>query len=300
MFDDERAGVPKAGRVTTRQSLTVVFVVTDVAACGAALARHRAAVEAAFVQMTDLDHACLALLPPLPGAADGALFLESSFGGALAELLGALFRLAEAEIGDIFASCAAFPDAADARTFTAYVSARARRAHAAANGGKPNGWRRAHSALAARCYWPSSPAQPDAAELEQRRGAVGMQDWQPGAPLLHVARMPTEAHRRARLKRALRALDQDALPLEASARFLMHGDRLLFVAYPAQIALLWSERVSRVALAPLTRIWSAVPAFQGQPWLRRARRARQLQRFLLDGRTPVGVWFNAAEPRSGQ
>ncbi len=286
--------------MTTRQSLTVVFGVTDVAACGAALARHRAALEAAFAQVADLDHASVALLPPLPGAQDGALFLECSFRGLLAVLLGALFALAEPEIGAVFARCADFPDAVNALTFTAYVSARARRASAAPTSNAEAGaWQSVCTVFAARCYWPSRPTLPDAAELEQRRSAVGMQDWQPGAPLLHVARLPAEARRRARVKRALRALERDAVPLDPSARFLWHGDRLLFFAYPPQIALLWSERVSRAALAPLTRIWSAVPEFQGQPWRRCARRARQLQRFLLDGRVPVGAWFNAAAQRLG-
>jgi hypothetical protein len=43
----------------------------------------------------------------------------------------------------------------------------------------------------------------------------------------------------------------------------------------------------------LTRIWASVPDLLSRPWLRRKRRARQLQRFLLDGRTPIAAWFNA-------
>jgi hypothetical protein len=121
-----------------------------------------------------------------------------------------------------------------------------------------------------------------------------MQDWQPGAPLLHVARLP--AAERARVKRALRALEQDPV-LEPSARFLVHGERLLFFNYPAPIAWLWSERVSRTALEALTCIWAALPEFGARPWLGRARRARDLQRFLLDGRAPVAAWFNADTQR---
>jgi hypothetical protein len=146
--------------------------------------------------------------------------------------------------------------------------------------------------------WPTKRAEVvvDASELEGRRRAVGMQDWQPGTPLLHVARLPGEPRARARLRRALRAMTLEPTPLERAARFMTHEQRLLFLAYPAQNAQLWSERVSLAALRPLTRVWADVPELAINPWLRRKRRARRLQRFLLDGRTPVAIWFNAHAP----
>jgi hypothetical protein len=79
----------------------------------------------------------------------------------------------------------------------------------------------------------------------------------------------------------------------------VQGERLVFLAYPAQTALLWSERVAGHALRPLSRVWAQVPEFAGRPWQRRRRRIRNLQQFLLDGRVPVAVWFNArAEPHA--
>ncbi|MEO7035609.1 MAG: hypothetical protein ABI548_16920 [Polyangiaceae bacterium] len=283
---------------TPRQSLTVAVGVVDYAACSAALTRGRCSLEAAFTQVAGLEHACLAVLAASREAADSALFFECSFNGSLAALLSALFALAEPELAAVFEHCAEFPKAASAPVFAEYVSARARRASApvVAEGHDVASWRKWCTALVARCYWPPSPTAQDAAELELRRSAVGMQDWEPGAPLLHVAHVPQQS--RSRVKRALRALEHESARLDPQTRFLWHGDRLLFFAFPAQIALIWSERVSRVALAPLTRVWAAVPAFQGRPWLRQARRSRELRRFLLDGRAPVGAWFNASVRRS--
>jgi hypothetical protein len=282
------------------QSLTVVAAVRDGTACLAALTRHRFALEAAFARVAGVESACLAVLPALPGADSNALFLECSFQGSLRALALGLFAHAEPEIRAIFGHCTALSSTFDATSFALYLSAQARRANAS-----PlcvlDHWarlRRLRNALLARCHWPSRAPVPDADALESRRGAVGMQDWQPGVPLLHVARLP--AHARARVKRALRALEQDPV-LDPRARFLLHGDLLLFFAYPPQIAWLWSERVARVSLAPLTRVWAGVPEFRVLPWLRRARRARALHRFLLDGRVPVSVWFNAQlpTPRAG-
>ncbi|MEO8901978.1 MAG: hypothetical protein ABI488_08930 [Polyangiaceae bacterium] len=284
-----------------RQSLTVAVGVADYAACSAALTQGRSALEAAFTQVGGVEHACLALLAASRRATDSALFFECSFNGSLAALLTALFALAEPELVAVFGHCAEFPKAPSAPVFTEYVSARARRASAPdasvfSDGDAMTSWRKWYTTLVARCYWRPSPTELDPAELELRRSAVGMQDWEPGAPLLHVAHVPVRS--RSRVKRALRALEQDSAGLDPEVRFLWHGDRLLFFAFPSQIALIWSERVSRVALAPLTRIWSAVPAFRGRPWLRRARRSRELQRFLLDGRAPVGAWFNATVGQS--
>lgn len=297
MFDHERARVPKAGRVTPSesQSLTVVTNVSDGTACLAALAKHRAALEAAFAQVPGVESACLALLPPLPGADSDALFLECSFQGSLRALAAALLAHAEPEIRAVFGFCADLSPGFEATGFAEYLSARARRAYASPEL-EQDQWpwfRRTRTALLARCCWPHRAPALDFDELERRRGAVGMQDWQPGVPLLHVARLPVSAL--SRVKRALRALEQEPV-LDPRARFLVHGGWLLFFAYPPQIAWLWSERVARVALAPLTRVWAAVPGFCVRPWLSRARRARALHRFLLDGRAPVAVWFNAQQP----
>ena len=288
-----------------RQSLTVVVEVVDPTSCANALSQSRRALEAAFAQLPGLHTACLALLPPLPGASESALLFECMFDGPLLSLTEALLSSADPELRQIFAQCADFPEPASARAWCEILSARACRATACADADSPRAeldlLERARTIVAARCYWPTAVSRVavDAVELERRRSAVGMQDWQPGVPLLHVARLPDDTRSRARVRRALRALELERAPLERAARFMIHGQRLLFLAYPAENAQLWTEQVSRKALASLTRIWANVPDLHSRPWLRRRRRVRQLQRFLLDGRAPIATWFNAhARPRA--
>jgi hypothetical protein len=282
-----------------RQSLTVILEVTDATSSATALSQTRRALEAAFAQLPGLDTACLALLPALPGATESALLFECSFEGTLLEMSEALLGSAGPEWCRLFAHCAGFPEPVDARALCEFLSARACRGVAWADSESPHVqldlWERVRMVVAARCHWPTKAAEIsiDASDLERRRGAVGMQDWQPGAPLLHVARLPDDARTRASLRRALRALELEQALFERAARFMLHGQRLLFLAYPAQNAQLWTEQVSRRALGSLTRIWASVPELRGRPWLRRKRRVRRLQRFLLDGRAPVAAWFNA-------
>jgi hypothetical protein len=282
-----------------RQSLTLLVSVTDADACAAALAQGRSACETAFAENPRVHTASLALLPPLAGTS--ALLFECVFDGSLRDCLGALFLGCAPELNQIFRHCAGFPDSVDAGAFAELVSARASRAVACPDSESTRGdadpLQRLRAAWSARWYWPSEHAERDPSELERRRAAVGMQDWQPGVPLLHVARVPTRA--RARLRAALRALALDTTPIEHGARFLVQGERLVFLAYPGQPALLWSERVAGSALRSLSRVWAQVPEFAGRPWQRRRRRVRNLQQFLLDGRVPVAVWFNArAEPHA--
>jgi hypothetical protein len=282
-----------------RQSLTVIVEISDAASCATTLGQTRRVLEAAFAQLPGLRTACLALLPPLPGASDPALLFECLFDGTLLGLLAALLASAGPELCAVFAHCAGFPEPACARSWCEFLSARACRATPFADADSPSVqldlWERARTVVAAHCYWPRKAGEVsvDAADLERRRSAVGLQDWQPGVPLLHVAWLPDDARTRARVRRALRVLELEAAPLEAAARFMLHGQRMLFLAYPAQNAQLWTEHVSRSALGSLTRIWASVPEFRRRPWLRRKRRVRHLQRFLLDGRTPVAAWFNA-------
>ena len=282
--------------VTPRQSLTVVVSVTDGLACAAALLEHKTALETALTETAGVESASLALLPPQSKTEPYALFFECSFFGRLPALLGALFARAEAAAGAVFGHCSGFPEPPTAEAFATYLSAHARRSRASPSATCVDSsfWRRLRRALAARCYWPASVEPTDADELERRRGAVGMQDFQPGAPLLHVARV--RARSLARLKRALRVLEEEPV-LDPGARFVLYGERLLFFAYPQPIAALWSEQVSRAALPVLTQIWACSTQFAARPWRSRARRARELQRFLLDGRAPVSVWFNVSARR---
>jgi hypothetical protein len=288
-----------------RQSLTVIVDVGDAEACAATLGQSRLALEAAFAQLPGVHTACLALLPALPGAPESVLLFECSFEGAMLTLIEALLRLAGSEFCRIFGHSAGFPETAETRAVSEFLSARACRATACADSESPpvsvDFWQRARAFVAARRYWPTKAARitPDASELERRRGAVGMQDWQPGVPLLHVARLPDDTRSRARVRRALRALELAQPPLERAARFMIHGQRLLFLAYPAQQAQLWSERASLTALSSLTRVWADSPELGGSPWSPHKRRARHLERFLLDGRVPVAAWFNShAQPRA--
>jgi hypothetical protein len=282
-----------------RQSLTVIAPVSAAAACAAALGQARRPLEAAFAELPGLHTACLALLPALPGVNESALLFECRFEGSLPDMVLALLGLAGPEFCGIFAHCTGFPEAAEARAISAFLSAQACRAAAFADSESPplrvDFWERARTVLAARLRWPTKArvVVVDASDLERRRSAVGMQDWQPGVPLLHVARLPDDARSRAHVRRALRAIEQEPAPLERAARFMLHGQRLLFLAYPAQNAQLWSEQVSLSALDSLTQVWADVPELGVNPWLPRKRRARRLQRFLLDGRAPVAAWFNA-------
>jgi hypothetical protein len=282
-----------------RQSLTVVVEVADATSCAVALGQSRRALEAAFAELAGLHTACLALLPAGPGASESALFFECLFEGSLLEMLGALLGLAAPEVREVFAHCAGFPEPLEARSFARFLAARASRASAYADSASPpvqlDLWERARRIVAAHCHWPMKSVQIalDPSELERRRGAVGMQDWQPGVPLLHVARLPDDARARAHVRRTLRAIELEQAPRQLAARFVLHGQWLLFLAYPAQNAQLWTEQVSRSALASLTRIWASAPEFRGRRWLPRKRRVRHLQRFLLDGRAPVAAWFNA-------
>ena len=282
-----------------RQSLTVIVEVSDAASCAAALGQARRALEAAFTQLPGLHTACVALLPALPGAGESALLVECMFEGSMLTLVLALLGLAGPELCSVLAHSADFPEPASARAVCRFLSARACRAAACADSESPpvpaGFWERARAVIAARRYWPTRAAlvSVDAGGLERRRGAVGMQDWQPGVPLLHVALLSHDTRSRARLRSALRALELVQTPLERAARFMIHGQRLLFLAYPAQPAQLWSEQATRTALRPLTRIWANSAELRISPWAPRKRRARHLQRFLLDGRAPVAVWFNA-------
>ncbi len=288
-----------------RQSLTVILEVSDVTSCAAALGQARRALEAAFAQLPALHTACLALLPALPGATESALLFECMFEGSMVSIVRALLGLAGPELCAVLAHSVDFPEPASTRAVSEFLSARACRAAACADSESPpvpaDFWERARAIACARRYWPTRRAEVavDSSELERRRGAVGMQDWQPGVPLLHVARLPDDTRSRARVRRALRAVELEQTPLERAARFMIHGRRLLFLAYPAEPAQLWSERVSRTALCPLTRVWANSPELRVSPWAPRKRRARHLQRFLLDGRAPVAIWFNArARPRA--
>ena len=236
-----------------RQSLTVLSVVADAEACATELAAARLAVEAAFREISGLHTACLAVLPPEGGVP--VLLFECSFEGPLRDLLGVLFARCAPEMRRIFRHCADFPEPADGPAFAALMSARACRAVACADSEsmlpEPDIAQRLRTALASRCYWQRERPRVDARELERRRAAVGLQDWQPGVPLLHVARVAQGS--RARLRAALRAIELEPGPIDYAARFLRHGEQLVFLAYPSENALLWSELVSSRALQQIGR-----------------------------------------------
>ncbi|HEY1537372.1 MAG TPA: hypothetical protein VGF76_25300, partial [Polyangiaceae bacterium] len=89
-----------------RQSLTVIVEISDPTSCGAALSQTRRTLEAAFAQLPGLHTACLALLPPLPGASESALLFECLFDGPLLSLSEALLGSAGPELRRLFAHCA--------------------------------------------------------------------------------------------------------------------------------------------------------------------------------------------------
>jgi hypothetical protein len=158
LFEDERAGVSEAQRMTRepRQSLTVILEISDATSCATTLGQTRRAFEAAFAQLPGLHTACLALLPPLPGASDSALLFECLFDGALLALLGALLDSAGPELCTLFAHCADFPELVSARILCRFLSARACRATPCAGADSPRVQlelgERARSVVAAHCY----------------------------------------------------------------------------------------------------------------------------------------------------
>ncbi len=284
-----------------RQSLTLLLPVRDAVACAAELEAQRAALEAGFARVPDLSGACLALLPASATQGAGLLF-ECSFLGPLADLLFVLFAGLGAELCAVLSQCADFPGGLAEREFAAFVTARAQRSSAFRAADDPEygtarlAWQRLVDA------WPrfaDSNAEPiDEEALEARRLAVGMQEPLFGVPLLHVAWLSSAA--RPRVRRALRALEQERAPLERDLRFLLDGQRLLLFAYPTDNAQLWSERLSQLALPAFTRVWRHCRGFPQFFGVRRARRQRRLREFLLEQRLPLAVWFNAEEPlRSG-
>ncbi len=284
-----------------RQSMTFVSPVRDAGSCAAALEAQRAALEVGLARVPGLLGACLALLPASPTQAAGVLF-ECSFVGALSDLLFTLHAGLGAELEAVLSECPGFEAGSGEPAFSEYVGARARRSAAFRAADEPAlelpwpAWPSVSDALPPLGGAPDAPL--DEQELEARRSAVGMQEPLLGVPLLHVAWLPAAA--RARVKRALRGLELERAPLERDARFLLDGERLLFLAYPTDNAQAWSERLSHVALPVFTRVWRhcrGFPRFFGQS---RARRRRRLQQFVLERRVPLAVWFNAREPlRSG-
>jgi len=287
------------------QSLTLVVPLTDAEACRAALRARAARLEQGWAKLPDLHTACLALVPSesSDGASHEGLLLECCFDGSLSDFAAVLFQSVGDELSGVLGHCEGYPVAADTRTFTAYLSERARRAVAFRSAPDPapaeRGWLRRLRAVLdlARlaCAIRSKP-HTDARSVDQieaQRVAVAMQEPEPGVPLLHVARLLPEPRARQRLKRALRDVELESACLERGARVLLHGEQLLFLAYPDQSAPRWSERTSELALPTLTRIWANTVGFLQPRCARRALRARQLSRFLLDYRLPVAAWFNA-------
>ena len=283
-----------------RQSLTVVVGVADAERCATELELRRDALQAGWARMPGLHSACLALLPPstLP-ATDAALLFECSFDGPFAELKDALFAYVGEALNAVLSHCDGYPVTASAPAFAEYLGARARRSAALRESDEPvaievSMWRRVQRAFDS--LRPRSPVASHEAELEPRRGAVGLQEAVPGVPLLHVARLIEGARARHLLTNALRDVELEPARFDHGARFLVHGERLLFLAYPNQNAPRWSERLSQAALATLSLIYRNARGFSGSPLSRRARRERRLQQFLLDGRVPVAAWFNARAP----
>jgi hypothetical protein len=252
--------------------------------------------------LENLATACLALLPPQsPGDEQGcALLFECGFEGPFSDFASALFARAGEDLSAVLRHCEGYSRAANAREFSQYLSQRAVRASTLA---EPRGsagiefWPRLRAVFAPlRLLFlrRGTGAALSAEQLEERRGAVGMQEPRRGVPLLHLAWLSARPNALTRTKRALRAVAGEPAPVQDCARFLVHHGRLLFLAYPQQSAALWSERMSHVACFKLARIWANTRGFPALPLLRRARRERRLQEFLLDNRLPVAVWFNAA------
>lgn len=288
--------------------MTVVLPLRDAdgEACRVQLERQRAALEAGFARVPGVISACLALLPADPELALPALFIECTFESDFRALIEAWFLVLGEPLTAVLGNCAEFRTPAHAGDLAEYLGARAQRS--AAFAGLPSGGefelelgravQRGLDALGAlgRAL-PAAPAHPQILEDEARRSALAMQEPLRGVPLVHVAWIVPAA--RARLQRALRDLERIPAPVEYDVRFLLADARLVFVAYPDQSAARWSERLSRGALAPCTRIWQNCRQFTRSVLVRRARRERQLQQFVLQYRVPVGAWFNARAPLSG-
>ena len=299
----ERARVPEDQRVSEArcQSLTVVLDVADVCACQTALTEQGAALERCWAQIPGLLTACLALLPPLSVGRSGALLLECSFVGTLAGLVEALCDGAGPALSAVLGECDARLALAGAPELTQFLSEHAQRAvpfgepTARDSELAPMRWLQARLDQLRLCFVPlrSDALAWNAEELELRRSAVALQEPERGAPLLHVAWLVEGAL--PRVRRALRDVELEPAQLGHGARFLLHDERLLFFAYPCELALGWSERASEAALFTLSRIWMNARGFANMAWLRRARRERRLQNYLLDYRVPVGAWFNAGQ-----
>lgn len=299
-----------------RQSLTVIVGVKDNEACAAELNRHARALAVGWSRVARLRTACVALLPTVAGetgaAESRAIFLECGFEGELSDLLRSLWRSLGPELACVLAHCDGYAAGHDSAVFAAFLRAQARRASPLflepppSNAEEPPQrvvWRRTRAVfLAARLAWPSgggrgAPLTPE--ERERRDAALGWQESEPGVPLLHAAELARLPGASTRVKRALRALDLgSAAGAEPSARLMMHGKRVVLLAYPSDSAAQLSERISQSRLAELARIWENtldLPYCGGL--LRRSQRARRLERFLLGQRVPVAAWFNAAHIR---
>jgi hypothetical protein len=278
------------------QSLTLVLEVSDLSACLAELVSQRASLERGWAALPGLQSACLAALPGAAGAS-AALLLEFSFEGDLAAFTTTLFANVGAELNALLRHCEGRRSLSSARELTTFFGAEARRADplGEARQAPPLSLRRWLFALCDRVRLLASTgsqgvAPMSAGELEERRSAVGLQEWYSGVPLLHSSWLLPEPSARDRVKRALRDLERSAAP---RGRFLLVGQRLLFLAYPGENPLLYSERLSHAACFDLARVWGNTAGFPALALLRRARRERRLQDYLLDYRVPVAAWFKA-------
>ena len=284
--------------MSVHHSLTVILPLLDSAGCEAELERRRPALERGWAKVPGLVSACLAILPADAGpeSAQPALLFECSFDADFADLLFVSFTAFGQELSAVLRHCAEYPASADVRSFSDYLSARARRSSAFGSGAAPSGeldLRRSAWRVLDALPVPNAArgAEPSEEALEARRLAVGMQEPVPGVPLVHVAWLLPGA--RPRLKRALRELEREPSAAAHDARFLLDGPRLVFVAYPNENAQRYSERLSQVAFRPCTRIWRNSRGFVRLWGARRARRQRRLQEFVLEHRIPVAAWFNA-------
>ena len=279
------------------QSLTLVLGVLDECACRAELDQRHASWERAFAASPGLHTACVAVLPSSAGAMT-ALLLEFSFEGELSAFAATLFALAGDELNALLVHCEGRRSLASARDLTAFLRSEARRSVALGEPRRdarlgPRSWLWAVRDAVRSLAWSRRQSAPpiSADELEAQRSAVGLQEWQSGVPLLHASLLLPEPAARDRVKRALRDVEWASAP---PGRFLLVGQRLLFLAYPAERALLYSERASQAACLALARVWANTCGFPALPWLGRARRERRLQDYLLDYRVPVAAWFNGA------
>lgn len=277
------------------QSLVLLLTVRDAEACQRELDRQRFALQAGWNEMLAVHTACVALLPADDAASpEAALLMECSFQGSLAEFAHALFPVMGLPLDALFAHTSA-PPLTDADAFYRFLSANARRTAAFSSRPRaPRPWRAVDSLrrlAAARSLARGSGLSP--AALESRRAAVGMQERAPGVPFVHVSLLAPKPAARPRLWRALRELEFGSVHPELWVRFLIEGERLVCLAYPVEVAPLWSERISTEALLELSAIFANTRGFVGSTSMRRSRRARRLEEFLLDYRVPAGAWFSA-------